>query len=91
MDYMKTIDTYIPDFTSILLKNNQNKKTNESNSNEYKNPYFLSLIEESVLISSNQFLTLLLGFYLKNNKNVILVSERENLNHYATLLRKLVN
>ena len=51
----------------------------------------ISLIEETIKISSNSFLSLILSFYLKKNYNVIFLSEEESLNHYASILRKFVN
>ncbi len=74
---METINEFLPNFTSALKNNDLNK-----------NNYNLSLIEESTKISNNPFLCLLLAYYLKNEINVILLSERESLNHYATIGRK---
>jgi len=74
---METIDKFLPNFTSILKDNNTNK-----------NCYNLSLIEESTKISNSPFLSLLIAYYLKNDINVILLSERESLNHYSTIGRK---
>ena len=74
---METIDIFLPNFTSILKDNTSNK-----------NCYNLSLIEESTKISNNPFLSLLIAYFLKNNINIILLSERESLNHYSTIGRK---
>jgi hypothetical protein len=74
---METIDIFLPNFTSILKDNTSNK-----------NCYNLSLIEESTKISNNPFLSLLIAYFLKNDINIILLSERESLNHYSTIGRK---
>jgi hypothetical protein len=74
---METIDIFLPNFTSILKDNTSNK-----------NCYNLGLIEESTKISNNPFLSLLIAYFLKNDINIILLSERESLNHYSTIGRK---
>ena len=79
---MESINKYIQNFTSYLLLENIN------NSNAH-NFISISLIENSIEITSNPFLSLMLNFYLKNNFNVIFISEREYLNHYSTISRKL--
>ena len=77
---MEAIDIYIPDFTNYLL----NKIPINFNN------YFLLIKEENTLISANPFLCLLISFYLKNNINVILAGVQESLNHYTTILKKMV-
>ena len=79
---MESINKYIQNFTSYLSLENINNPNN-------KNLISISLIENSIEITSNPFLSLILNFYLKNNFNVIFISEREYLNHYSTIQRKL--
>jgi hypothetical protein len=64
---MESINKYIQNFTSYLTLENINNPNN-------KNLISISLIENSIEITSNPFLSLILNFYLKNNFNVIFIS-----------------
>jgi hypothetical protein len=78
---MELIDKYVPDFTNILTGKT---KLNFNN-------YFMLLTEESVKITANPFISILISFLLKNNTNVILLINQESLHHYATIAKKFVN
>lgn len=75
---MESIDSFLPTFCSTL-------------SDEALMPYIFNLIEETAEINSNCFLCMLIAFYLKSSFNVFLLSEKENLYHYSTILKKNVN
>lgn len=75
---MESLDKFLFGLSSYLDLSNE------------KPSQIISLIEETIKISSNSFLALILSFYLKKNYNVILLSEKESLNHYASILRKFV-
>jgi hypothetical protein len=77
---MELIDQYVPDFKNYLL--------NKVNIN-FEN-YFLLLNEENVFTNANSFVSTLISFYLKNNKNVILAASQESLNHYSMIMKKFV-
>jgi hypothetical protein len=77
---MEKLDEHISDFTNYLLGK---LRINFEN-------YYISLKEENLEISSNPFISCLLGFYLKNKVNVILVASQENLIHYSTINKKFV-
>ena len=71
---MEALDNFLHGFTSFYDKSQQ----------------VISFIADSTKISSNAFLAVSLSYFLKKNKNVILLSEVESLSHYATILRKFV-
>jgi hypothetical protein len=77
---MELIDKYVPDFSNIILgKHNIN----------FDN-YFLLLSEESVKITANPFISILVPYLIKNNTNVILIINQESLHHYSTIAKKFV-
>jgi hypothetical protein len=52
--------------------------------------YFLLIKEEHLEITANPFICSLIGFLLKNKKNVVLIASQENLIHYLTINKKFV-
>ena len=91
---METLDQYLPSLSSFLLNNIPSlNNTNTSNTNKppINSSSIITLLEESLTISSNPFISLLIHFYLKHSTNVILLSSREPLSHYSTILRKFVS
>ena len=60
---------------------------------EIKNRLIMSLIEDKINISSSPFLCSMLEYYLKNNNNnkykIIFIGEKESLNYYSTIGRKM--
>jgi hypothetical protein len=77
---MELIDKYVPDFSNIL--------TGKTLLNF--NNYFMLLSEESVRITANPFVSILVPYLIKNNINVILLVNQESLHHYATIAKKFV-
>ena len=77
---MEKLDEHITDFSNYLL----------GKLNINFNNYFISIKEEHLDISANPFISTLIGFYLKNKFNVILIASQENLIHYSTINRKFV-
>jgi len=77
---MEKLDKHISDFTNILL--------GKININFEK--YFLLVKEEDIEITANPFISSLIGFFLKNKTNVILIASQESLNHYSAINRKFV-
>ena len=60
---------------------------------EISKSLIIALIEENINISSSPFLCSILEYYLKNNnkneKKIILIGEKESLNYYSSIGRKL--
>ena len=61
---------------------------------EIKKSLIMSLIEEKINISSSPFLCSILEYFVKNNTNnnkykIILIGEKESLNYYSTIGRKM--
>ena len=59
---------------------------------EIKKTLIMSLIEDKINISSSPFLCSMLEYYLKNNSNkykIIFIGEKESLNFYSTIGRKM--
>ena len=60
---------------------------------EISKSLIMALIEENINISSSPFLCSILEYYLKNNnkneKKIILIGEKESLNYYSSIGRKL--
>ena len=77
---MEKLDKHISDFTNILLGKIQINF----------DKYFLLVKEDDIEITANPFITSLIGFYLKNKINVILIASQENLHHYSSINRKFV-
>jgi hypothetical protein len=77
---MDKIDKYVPDFSSYIL----------SKSLINFEDYFFLISEENTKIQANPFISVLIAFYLKNNMNVILVSNYESLHHYSSIAKKFV-
>ena len=79
----EVLSKFIPDFH---LENMERDK-------EINRSLIMTLIEEKINISSSPFLCSILEYYLKNNnksdKNVILIGERESLNYYWVVVKKL--
>jgi hypothetical protein len=77
------LSKFIPDFN---LENLERDK-------EISKSLIMTLIEEKISISSSPFLCLMLEYYLKNNDKIknklILIGERESLNYYSSIGRKL--
>ena len=71
---------HISDFTNIILGKIQINFDN----------YFLLVKENDLEITANPFISSLIGFYLKNKVNVILIASQENLHHYSTINKKFV-
>ncbi len=77
---MEKLDKHISDFTNILLGKIQINF----------DKYFLLIKENDVEITANPFITSLIGFFLKNKTNVILIASQENLHHYSSINKKFV-
>ena len=70
------------------------KLENIERDSEMSKSLIMSLIEEKINVSSSPFLCSILEYFLKsknNNKNykIILIGEKENLNYYSTIGRKM--
>jgi len=77
---MEKLDMHISDFTNIILGKIQINF----------DKYFLLVKENDLEITANPFISSLIGFYLKNKVNVILIASQENLHHYSTINKKFV-
>ena len=81
----EVLSKFIPNF----------KLENIERDSEISKSLIMSLIEEKINISSSPFLCSMLEYYLKinlNNNNkykIILVGEKESLNYYSTIGRKM--
>ena len=79
----EVLSKFIPDFH---LENLERDK-------EISKSLIISLIEENINISSSPFLCSILEYYLKHNTNndkkIILIGEKESLNYYSAIERKL--
>ena len=79
----EVLSKFIPDFH---LENMERDK-------EIAKSLIMTLIEENVNISSSPFLCSIIEYYLKNNnkmdKKIILIGEKESLNFYSSIGRKL--
>jgi hypothetical protein len=71
------------------------KLENIERDKEFSKGLIMSLIEEKISITSSPFLCSILEYYLKINNNnnnkykIILIGEKESLNYYSTIGRKL--
>lgn len=79
----EVLSKFIPDFH--LENMERDKEINKS--------LIMTLIEEKINISSNPFLCSIIEYYLKNNdkndKKIILIGERESLNYYWSIVKKM--
>ena len=79
----EVLSKFIPDFH---LENIERDK-------EISKSLIMSLIEEKINISSSPFICFMLEYYLKHNdktkSKVILIGEKESLNYYSVIGRKL--
>ena len=79
----EVLSKFIPDFH--LENMERDKEINKS--------LIMTLIEEKINISSNTFLCSIIEYFLKNNdkndKKIILIGERESLNYYWSIVKKM--
>ena len=79
----EVLSKFIPDFH---LENMERDK-------EITKSLIMTLIEENINISTSPFLCSILEYYLKNNNKInnkiILIGEKESLNFYSSIVRKL--
>ena len=81
----EVLSKFIPNF----------KLENIERDKEFSKGLIMSLIEEKISITSSPFLCSILEYYLKINNNnnnkykIILIGEKESLNYYSTIGRKL--
>ena len=81
----EVLSKFIPNF----------KLENIERDKEFSKGLIMSLIEEKINISSSPFLCSILEYFLKNNNNennkykLILIGEKESLNYYSTIGRKM--
>ena len=79
----EVLSKFIPDF----------KLENIERGSELTKSLIMSLIEEKINISSSPFLCSILEYYLKNSNNkkykIILIGDKEPLNFYSTIGRKM--